>query len=711
MASENAYVGVVLGNDNEIKPVIDDKAGVNQEDQNGGNQLQWAIKCGHDNVAKQLIDAGADINEEDEYGANPLHWAARYGHESVAKYLINAGANINNKDNNGGNPLHWATKFGHQNIVKCLIDAGIDPNKVDKHGGNPLHWAAKYGHENVAKQLINAKADVSLEDGNGGIPLHWAAKFGHHNVAKHLIDAGADISKEDKNGGNPLHWAAKFGNQDMVKYLIDAGVDINRTDKNGGNPLHWAAKFGNENVAKQLIDAGADISEEDKRGETPLRWASVHGKNTMVTVLIYSGADPYMEEQYNNVIQVLPYEEPNPGKALCIGAKEMDYKMVETIFKHIPNSKMHEALLYSDKDHKNDALRKTPIEWAQANKDKNIITLIMQKEHKIHENRKDEGLRCLKSQLTHDEDLKTLLRQFTDMYKKTKREKFMIGLQAVIPVLISFALYIYDIISDSTLSSDYNMRRQHYWLHNNSTETLRGINCSSLMITKDDFGVAFFTNISLIIVALIPSHAIVVTKISSVWRRLDRLRVHKQKQISDLTTFIILMSGLTVSPLFLFVTYIILKCKHSIAEKKGQARKYLDVAEYYWGMITKVECGIESSCQLVLQIWLISPTILCKSSELSFRDVIKGALLLSENDSDRSMGKVFVALITLVLSTGSCYIFDKKKSVRHIDLMPLYVSRLCQIAARIIALLIFFSSQRNFTMWFPIMFLIHITLV
>ena len=716
--ANNVHVDVVLGNDNVTKHLIDVRAGVNHGDSNEGNRLHWATKFGHDDVAKQLIDAGADINEKDEYGGNPLHWAAKYGRENVTKHLIDAEADINNEDQNGGNPLHLATKFGHPNVVKCLINAGIDINKGDKHGGNPLHWAAKYGHENVAKELIDAGADVSQEDGNGGTPLHWAAKFGHQNVAKHLIEAGADINNEDKNGGNPLHWAAKFGHQNMVKFLIDAGIDINKRDKNGGNPLHWAAKFGNDNVAKQLIDAGADISQEDKRGETPLRWASVHGKGTMVTVLIYSGADPNMEEQYNDVIQALPYTEPNPGKALCFGAKEMDYKMVETIFKHIPNSKMHKALLYFDKNHKNDALRKTPIEWALSNKDKNIITLIMQKEHKIHEDKKDEGLRCLKSQLTHDEDLKSIIRQFTDMYKKTRGEKFMTGLLAIIPVLISFATYLYDVFSDSTLSSDYNMRRQSCWQQNDPMETQNATNSNKLTVTKDDFGVAFLTSITLIIVAFMPSYAIVLTKVPSVWRGRDRLRVmllprsiHKQKQISDLTLFLILISVLIVSPLFLFVTYIILKCKHSIAEKKGKARKYLDVAEYYWGIITKVECGIEASCQLILQIWLIAPTLLSNSNKLSIGGVIKGALLLSEKDADRSTGKILVALITLVLSTGSCYMFDKKKSVRHVDMIPLHVSRLSQIAARITALLIFFSSQRDFAMWFPIMFLTHITLV
>ena len=88
-------------------------------------------------------------------------------------------------------------------------------------------------------------------------------------------------------------------------------------------------------------------------------------------------------------------------------------------------------------------------------------------------------------------------------------------------------------------------------------------------------------------------------------------------------------------------------------------------------------------------------------SALSTTGIIEGALFLTKDDAKRSMGKILVAMVTLVLSTGSCYMFDKKKSVTHLDLMPLHVSRLCQIAARIIALALFFSVQRDFAAWFP----------
>ena len=163
----------------------------------------------------------------------------------------------------------------------------------------------------------------------------------------------------------------------------------------------------------------------------------------------------------------------------------------------------------------------------------------------------------------------------------------------------------------------------------------------------------------------------------------------------------------------------VLKCKHSIAKRKGEAKKYLDVVEHYWGIVTKVECGIESSCQLILQVWLIAPTVWNKWSTNGvlqdipgiINGIIKGALLLSEDDAERSLGKILVALCTLVFSTGACYMFDKKKSVTHLDMIPLHVSRLCQIGARITALVMFFSVKRDFAVWFPVMFVIHIALV
>ena len=89
------------------------------------------------------------------------------------------------------------------------------------------------------------------------------------------------------------------------------------------------------------------------------------------------------------------------------------------------------------------------------NKDKNILTLILQKEHEFHKHDKAEGLRCLHTQLTQDEDLKSVIKQFKDLYKKTAKEKSVAGLLAFIPVLISFGFYSFDVYSDGTLSSDY----------------------------------------------------------------------------------------------------------------------------------------------------------------------------------------------------------------------------------------------------------------
>ena len=153
----------------------------------------------------------------------------------------------------------------------------------------------------------------------------------------------------------------------------------------------------------------------------------------------------------------------------------------------------------------NDNLRKTPIQWAVVNKDKSILALILQKEHEFHEDDKSKGLQCLKSQLTQDEDLKSIIKQFQDLYKKTAKEKFVAGLLAIIPILISFGTYFFDVFSDGTLSSDYYRKSQEL-LQNNTM-------CSVLTLKRDDYKVAFATNVLLIIIAIVPSYLIVLSQL------------------------------------------------------------------------------------------------------------------------------------------------------------------------------------------------------
>ena len=124
------------------------------------------------------------------------------------------------------------------------------------------------------------------------------------------------------------------------------------------------------------------------------------------------------------------------------------------------------------------------------------------------------------------------------------------------------------------------------YARNFSLDDLNSTKCKKFQLTKYEYGVAFFTNITLIIVALVPSYVIILSKIHHVMNRrsLEKLgnmlfprAISRHKKIHFLCLIITLILGTILSPLLLFISFIILKCGHQIAEKKRKAKERLDV--------------------------------------------------------------------------------------------------------------------------------------
>ena len=49
--------------------------------------------------------------------------------------------------------------------------------------------------------------------------------------------------------------------------------------------------------------------------------------------------------------------------------------------------------------------------------------------------------------------------------------------------------------------------------------------------------------------------------------------------------------------------------KHSSATEKNEFRQKLEEYEYMWGSVRAFEAGVESSGQLILQVWLLTSSI------------------------------------------------------------------------------------------------------
>ena len=79
--------------------MIENKANINDKDNNGYTALIWASVNGHFKIVKLLIENKANINDKTNNGSTALIWASQYGYIETVKLLIENKANINDKTN------------------------------------------------------------------------------------------------------------------------------------------------------------------------------------------------------------------------------------------------------------------------------------------------------------------------------------------------------------------------------------------------------------------------------------------------------------------------------------------------------------------------------------------------------------------------------------------------------------------------------------
>ena len=82
---------------------------------------------------------------------------------------------------------------------------------------------------------------------------------------------------------------------------------------------------------------------------------------------------------------------------------------------------------------------------------------------------------------------------------------------------------------------------------------------------------------------------------------------------------------------------------------------------------------------------------------MGVKEIINGIFFLEgADDTQKSLGKVIIALGCIMYNVGECYRVQKREAVNmFFDIFPVYISILLQAIARVIAFSMFFASTRG----------------
>jgi cytohesin len=250
-------------------------------------------------AVKQHLAAGVDVNAKDRRDGDktPLMHAVYWGHKEIVELLVAKGADINMKDRQiGYTSLHWGIVGGQKDvegqkeIVELLIANGADLNAKAKRGRTPLDLAIEWKRTEIA-DLLRKHGGKTGDWVNADKSIRLAAREGNIEAVKQHLADGVDVNAKQKDGFTPLSLAAFNDHKEIVELLIAKGADVNVKDKYDGTPLHTAAANGHKEIAELLIAKGADVNAETKDGFTPLYLPAANGHKEIVELFIAKGAD------------------------------------------------------------------------------------------------------------------------------------------------------------------------------------------------------------------------------------------------------------------------------------------------------------------------------------------------------------------------------------------------------------------------------------
>ena len=380
---------------------------------------------------------------------------------------------------------------------------------------------------------------------------------------------------------------------------------------------------------------------------------------------------------------------------------------------------------YSDKSHYEETFHRTALAWANENDDPISVSDLLHLIKATHPS-KEEGLRCIKQQITNDKLLFWITRTFSRFYPnspgKMWSKAFIISL---ITLGISYFGFIFDIYTDFELTYDYSAAYSDIDNYtrlmmecasarvNDSQPFIEDQDKESCFIFNDQYPqqtyiVAYWMTLSSMFVSLL-AYIIGITVVFN----MKNLTEKKFPAPDENTT----LTGKAIWTIKQILFWIIIrmfwpffhlyrKLRYEASEVKSSRRKKFIEFETIWIMVRTIEHGIEATVQLIIVLYLLVPYY-DEIHNWSFQATVKKTssgifhfLTLGKYPAcliEKVVGKLFMNVIAQSISlTLLKYLKYGMSLPDHLaSMFPVFASNTLQIIARLYAMRVFFVTAED----------------
>jgi hypothetical protein len=399
----------------------------------------------------------------------------------------------------------------------------------------------------------------------------------------------------------------------------------------------------------------------------------------------------------------------------------------------------------------NSIFSKTALTWAIENSDQYMVMGLLKLEHECHKNEK-EGLGCLQDNLRNHSLLPWIFETYRNFYPKTHCQSSFRTVFVELFLLTHLPFFV-DIYSDITLAISYekysreNFSVTQLWscdnIHINSScyeriasdhpasyhtdyANLMSDGSAFLQDIQDNFNIAFWLTIVLLVftfvfyifyTVFVPSSALVTSLVD----KKDEFSKNfcfpcplKIKISGRCQKAFLIIIGRLLWPLVHSGWYL----KYLSSPKSSQHQASLDEITAIWNNIKVVENGVETSIQLLLQLWLLRPflsiILTWNFTELGNRSAtgLVNFVTFEKYPACYIEKALFKILLTIFLLSLGISLMKKKPGQTFAKTLPMFISIFAQTVGRIVGLasLVLMTTPLGYYKY-AMFFVLHILLV